>query len=140
MRPHSTRSHNSLVAAAALAASIFACQPDADPAGLVGPIAASRGSVAFQEELASPGWQATAATLVARAPTPPYAGARLYAFLGVAQYLAVQQAEDGRGGDGEAGGGGRWRRDAGRGAVAGASAGVLSALVSPSAPALPRIA
>jgi len=60
----------------------------------------------------------------------------LYAFLGVAQYLAVQQAEDGRGGDGEAERGGRSRRDADRGAVAGASAVVLSYLFSASAQAL----
>src|SRR5256885_15441823 len=135
MRPHSTRSHNSLVAAAALAASIFACQPDADPAGLVGPIAASRGSVAFQEELASPGWQATAATLVARAPTPPYAGARLYAFLGVAQYLAVQQAEDGRGGGGGAGPGGGGPGDAPPRAPAGPAARVPGYLFFPFRPA-----
>jgi membrane-associated phospholipid phosphatase len=136
MRPDSILSHSNLLAAAALAATILACQPDADPAGLVGPIAASRSNVPSQEGLASPGWQETAATLIARAPTPPFAGARLYAFVGVAQYLAVQRAEDGRGGDGEAERGGRSRRDADRGAVAGASVVVLSYLFPLQAQAL----
>ncbi len=135
MRPGSILSHSKLLAAAAFAATILACQPDADPAGLVGPIAASRSNVPSQEGLASPGWQETAATLVARAPTPPYAGARLYAFVGVAQYLAVQRAEDGRGRDGEAERGGS-RGDADRGAVAGASVVVLSYLFPLQAQAL----
>ena len=128
MRPDSMLSHGKLLAAAALAATILACQPDAGPAGLVGPMAASRSSVPSQEGLTSPAWQGTAAALVAQAKIPPYAGARLYAFVGVAQYLAVQQAEDGPGGDGESERGERSRRESDRGAVAGASVAVLTFL------------
>src|SRR2546423_11642327 len=70
MRPDSILSHGKLLAAAALAATIFACQPDAGPAGLVGPMAASRSSAPSQEGLTSPAWQGTAATLVMQANLP----------------------------------------------------------------------
>jgi len=77
-----------------------------------------------------------AATAVAQANTPPYAAGRLYAFVGVAQYLAVQEAEAAAGGtDAESdasgpgiGRGGRARLETDRGAVAGASVAVLSYL------------
>ena len=132
MRPHSTLSHSKLLAAVALAATIFACQPDADSDGLVGPIAALRETNPNTAALASPGWQRTAGALVAQNKIAGCAAARLYAFVGVAQYLAVQRAghdPDGDGdGDGEDERGGRSRSASDRGAVAGASVGVLSYL------------
>jgi len=128
MRPVSTLSRSNLLAAAAIAATIFACQPDADPAVFVGPIAASRGSVPSQESLASPAWQGTAATLVMQANLPAVVAARAYSLVGVAQYLAVRQAEGANRWDGEEERG-RWSgRDADRGAVAGASVVVLTYL------------
>jgi len=85
-----------------------------------------------------------AATAVAQANTPPYAAGRLYAFVGVAQYLAVQEAEAAAGGtdaEGEVSGsgigsGGRARLETDRGAVAGASVAVLSYLFPGRAAAL----
>src|SRR2546430_10898938 len=76
MRPDSILSHGKLLAAAALAATIFACQPDAGPAGLVGPMAASRSSAPSQEGLTSPAWQGTAATLVMQANLPAVVAGR----------------------------------------------------------------
>jgi membrane-associated phospholipid phosphatase len=128
MRPDSTLSHSTLLAAAALAATIFACQPDAGPAGLVGPMAASRSSVPSQEGLASPAWQGTAATIVMQANLPAVVAARAYSLVGVAQYLAVRQAEGANRRDGEEERGGRSGRASDRGAVAGASAVVLTYL------------
>ena len=68
----------------------------------------------------------------------------LYALVGVAQYLAVRQAEAGcgerndeaSGSDDETGRGGRSRGDADRGAVAGASVVVLAYLFPLQAQAL----
>jgi membrane-associated phospholipid phosphatase len=132
MRPHSTLPHSKLLVAAALATSILACQPDADSAGLVGPITASRGGIPTTETLASPGWQGTAATLVAQASLPATVATRMYSLVGVAQYLAVQRVADS---DDETGRG-RSRPGADRGAVAGASAVVLTYLFPTKAQAL----
>lgn len=125
------------VAAGTILLLIVACQPDADRSA-TGPIAASR-SGALSNELASPGWQATTAQLVAQAAFTPLAAARAYSLVGVAQYWAVQDAENRDGDDDRDGddakneeehdGRGRGRRDADRGAVAGASAVVLSYLL-----------
>ena len=104
--------------AAAVVAPILACQPDADPAGLTAPPSASR-SRAASNELASPEWQVTETTLVAQANFAPVVATRAYSLLGVAQYLAVQRAEDGDRDDGPS---------SDRGAVAGASVVVLSYL------------
>ena len=104
--------------AAAVVAPILACQPDADPAGLTAPPSASR-SRAASNELASPEWQVTETTLVAQANFAPVVATRAYSLLGVAQYLAVQRAEDGDRDDGPS---------PDRGAVAGASVVVLSYL------------
>jgi membrane-associated phospholipid phosphatase len=76
----------------------------------------------FTAGLASPAWQATEATLVAQASFSPQVATRAYSLLGVAQYLAVQRAEA------AADGGGRDRLELDRGAVAGASAVVLTYL------------
>jgi membrane-associated phospholipid phosphatase len=146
MRPLSTLSHRGLLAVAAVVVPLLACQPDADPAGPNGPLAASRNGVLSTEGLASPGWQVTAATLIAQAKVAPYAAGRLYSLVGVAQYLAVQRAEaaldaapDVEGaqtsGDG-IGVGGRARLETDRGAVAGASLVVLSYLFPSQAQAL----
>src|SRR5205823_2257976 len=120
--------HSKVLAATALAATLFACQPDADPARLAGPIVASRDANVTTEALASPGWQRTAAALVAQNKVAGCAAARLYAFVGVAQYLAVQRAEHDHDGDDEHERGGRSRSASDRGAVAGASVVVLSYL------------
>ena len=115
-------------AAVVAALSLVACQPGADRSA-TGPISASRSSVAVSEELASPGWQATAAHLVSQALFSPVNAARAYALVGVAQYWAVQDAEGRVGDDADNNGTGPGRRDADRGAVAGASAVVLSYLI-----------
>jgi membrane-associated phospholipid phosphatase len=117
-----------ILAGAVLAATLFACRPDANP---VGPIAASRNHDSNSEPLASPAWQDTAAAFVARASLPATTATRGYSLLGVAQYLAVQRAEAARGdrdGEDDEDEGGRDRRASDRGAVGGASAVVLSYL------------
>ena len=73
------------------------------------------------EDLASPGWQAIEANLVAQANLAAVVSTRAYSLLGVAQYLAVQRAEGSRRD-------GRSRDGSDAGAVAGASATVLSYL------------
>src|SRR5256886_7499845 len=143
MRLHSTLSHRGLVAVAAVVAPLLACQPDANPVGPSGSLAASRNGVSSTEGLASPGWQGTAAHLVMQANLSPTVATRAYSLVGVAQYLAVQQAEGvtharhgDDDGDDETGGGGRSGPESDRGAVAGASAVVLTYLFSPQAQAL----
>jgi membrane-associated phospholipid phosphatase len=86
-------------------------------------LSASRSGVPFASGLASPVWQVMAAAKVSQANfAPPNAG-HAYGLLGVAQYLAVQEAE------GSADfGGGRSQFELDRGAVAGASAAVLTYL------------
>src|SRR2546423_10277214 len=136
MRLHLPLSHTSWPAVAALAATLFACQPDAGPTGLVGSIAASRGGVPTVEGLASPVWQAIAASQVTTARLSPTVTTRFYSLVGVAQYLAVQRAEGADQSDDENEARGRDRRATDRGAVAGASAVVLSYLLSANTQAL----
>ena len=86
---------------------------------------------AFANGVASTGWQAQARALVASNNQSPLVAARVYAALGVAQYAAVDDvaalsAEDGTTPEHGFGTGGRSRYEAERGAVAGASARVLS--------------
>src|SRR2546427_330371 len=140
MRLHSTVSHHGLLAVAAVVAPLLACQPDANPVGPSGSLAASRNGVSSTEGLASPGWQGTAAHLVMQANLSPTVATRAYSLVGVAQYLAVQQAEGvtharhgDDDGDDETGGGGRSGPESDRGAGAGASAGVLIDLLPPPA-------
>lgn len=91
--------------------------------------------------VASTGWQAQARALVASNSQSPLAAARVYAALGVAQYAALDDvasetsSQNDNSGDGF-GAGGRARYEAERGAVAGASARVLSFLYPAAAPAL----
>lgn len=78
----------------------------------------------------SPGWQATARGLVATNRLSPLAAARVYAALSIAQYRAVvattDMDDDGQIPESGVGAGGRSAIEAHRGAVAGASAQVLS--------------
>jgi len=145
MQARSTLSRLRWLAVPAVVAPLLACQPDADPAGPNGRLLASRNGVPSTESLASPAWQGTAGTLVAQARILPCAAGRLYAFVGVAQYLAVQRAEAAVGGTDAAdfvsspdgiGRGGRSRLETDRGAVAGASAVVLAYLFPGQAQAL----
>ena len=129
MRPHATFLRRGLLAVAAVVAPVLACEPDAAPTGLTAPLTASR-SAATTGDLASPGWQAIEANLVAQANLAAVVSTRAYSLLGVAQYLAVQRAEGSRR-DGRSSGDGS---DAG--AVAGASATVLSYLFPAHAQAL----
>jgi membrane-associated phospholipid phosphatase len=131
MRPHSTLSRSKLLAAGVLAATILACQPDANPAGLNGPLSAFRRDVGSTDRLASPGWQGTAATLVAQANLPATVATRAYSLVGVAQYLAVRQAEGAQGdrdGHEETGRREQSGPESDRGAVAGASVVALTYL------------
>jgi membrane-associated phospholipid phosphatase len=89
---------------------------------------------------ASPGWQAQARTLAAANSMSPWAAARVYAALSVAQYAAVVAADHSQS-DGQlpangVGEGGRSALEARRGAVAGASAQVLSFFFPTAAAAL----
>ncbi len=85
-------------------------------------ISASRNGVPFASGLASPAWQAMAATGAVQAGFAPFTASRALSLLGVAQYLAVQRAE------GADGAGGRDQLELDRGAVAGTSAVVLTYL------------
>jgi len=86
-------------------------------------ISASRNGVPFASGLASPAWQAMAAAQVPQAPAlNPLQASHAYPLVGVAQYLAVQKADAAVGSDG------RSQVEAERGAVAGASAVVLTYL------------
>ncbi len=110
----------SAVLAVTLAA-LGACTDRApDPTGFG--LSASRSGVPFASGLASPAWQATTATRVSAANFSPLAATRAYGLVGVAQYWAVQRAEAADGS------GGRDQLELDRGAVAGASAVVLTYL------------
>ncbi len=123
---------SAIVAAVALLAACTDQRPA--PTGLG--LSASQNGLPFTEGLASPEWQEKAASLVTQAGFNPQTATHAYPLLGVAQYLAVQRAEAAEGGtDAEAwassngiGGGGRNRLELDRGAVAGASAVVLTYL------------
>lgn len=107
-------------------------------------LSASQNGLPFAQGLASPAWQQKAAGLVGQAGFNAQTATRVYPLLGVAQYLAVQRAEAAEGGtDAEAwasgngiGSGGRNRLELDRGAVAGASAVVLTYLFPGQAQAL----
>ena len=135
------------IPAALLTLALFAaCTSDQpSPTGLKPRLDASRNVGSSAEALASPGWQAIARTFVSQALFNPVVAAHAYPILGVAQYLAVQQAEAAIGGGDDE----RWkrsghdhgdwrghRRDIDRGAVAGASVVALSYLFPTKALAL----
>jgi len=130
------------IALAGLAA-LAACT-DQTPAPTGFTLSAARSGVPFTAGLASPAWQARAAALVTQAGFNPQTATHAYPLLGVAQYVAVQRAEAADGGtDAEdlasgigIGRGGRNRLELDRGAVAGASAFVLTYLFPGQAQAL----
>jgi membrane-associated phospholipid phosphatase len=103
---------------------IAACATDkTEPTGLNASVnASSSNGVPFAVGLASPAWQQKARDLVSAANFSPLQALHAYPILGVAQYLAVQQAEA------AINGGGRQRLEADRGAVAGASFVTMSYL------------
>src|SRR5881396_1287697 len=122
-----------------LAALAYACDSDKQ---VVGPgasraLMADASGVPFTEGLASPAWQELARNFIMQSPLSGNSakGTRVYAYLSVAQHDAVVRAEDAIGGsESEAeptpgnglGPGGRSQLEADRGAVAGASAAVLT--------------
>jgi len=106
--------------------------PPSAPALSTSSATASR---SFPVTLASMDWQAQGRALVAAGSLSPIVAARVYGLLGVAQYGAVVDADKSVDGDGALqqngqgfGDGGRSRFEARRGAVAGASAQILSYL------------
>src|SRR5262245_43655992 len=118
----------------AMAAGVFACSSaDRDfavavPTTPTAPVSASRSDV-VENGLASPAWQAMLTALVSQNHTNPLVASRAYALLGVAQYRAVQLADHGKGhSDDDAEGAGGRVGASDRGAVAGASAAVLTYL------------
>src|SRR2546423_711555 len=125
MEVHMSRLARLSIILSALAVASACTDRTPGPTGLG--ITASRNGAAFSAGLASPAWQALAAASFI-GPTPPTGSlnplqsAHAYALLGVAQYLAVQEA------DAAAGGNGQGQLEAERGAVAGASAAVLTYL------------
>src|SRR2546423_2456361 len=119
---------------------IGSCADRTNPTGLQAGSAASTNGLPFAADLLSPlspVWQQTPRTYVGLGNFIPVQAGHAYPLLGVAQYLAVQQAEASLGvADVEAANaagnnaGGRRRVESIRGAVAGASAVVLSYLFS----------
>src|SRR5438876_4260376 len=122
-----------------LAALAYACDSDKQ---VVGPgasraLMADASGVPLTEGLASPAWQQLARNFIMQSPLSGNSAkaTRVYAYLSVAQYDAVVRAEDAIGGSESEtettpgnglGAGGRSRLEADRGAVAGASAAVLT--------------
>src|SRR4029077_452019 len=107
---------------------VLAACTDHSPAPTGFNVSAARSGLPFAAGLASAAWQTTAATRVVQAGFAPFTASRALSLLGVAQYLAVQRAE---GADGD----GRNQLELDRGAVAGASAAVLTYLFSSQAQA-----
>ena len=135
--PNALRTATRFATALTAVAVFSACATDkTEPTGLNARANASRGGVPFAEGLASPAWQQTARDLVSQAAYSPINAGHAYPLVSVAQYLAVQEAEAASGNDGQGsnsdgngiGAGGRARLETDRGAVAGASAVVLSYL------------
>jgi len=121
----------SLPLVALIAAACF--EPSTAPTSARGPAInaqVTRGAWELAGAPSSPGWQQRARELAAASNLSPLAAARVYAALSVAQYRAVQAIDDSDV-DGQLpakgiGSGGRSALEAHRGAVAGASAQVLS--------------
>jgi membrane-associated phospholipid phosphatase len=129
----SRSTHRGIVGLALLVGATLAC---ADPATttLTGPgsgPSTARSTAPIPNAPTSPAWQGEAQTLVAAARLDATAAARIYAALAVGQYRAVMDADgkfdvEGTLPEHGLGTGGRRLLEARRGAVAGASAAVLS--------------
>src|SRR5438876_3711983 len=125
MEVHMSRLARLSIILSALAVASACTDRTPGPTGLG--ITASRNGDPLSVGLARPAWQALAAASFI-GPTPPTGSlsplqsTHAYALLGDAQYLAVQEA------DAAAGSNGRSQLEAERGAVAGASAAVLTYL------------
>jgi membrane-associated phospholipid phosphatase len=129
--PNALRTSARIAVAAITLMVVAACATDkSGPTDLNSRVGAERSGVPFSEGLASPAWQLTARTLVSQALYSPVNAGHAYPILAVAQYLAVQKAEAAINGEG------RVRIESDRGAVAGASAAVLTYLFPASAQAL----
>jgi membrane-associated phospholipid phosphatase len=140
MRAFIDRRVKQVLVTTVMAASAMACGDADRDVGVAPPIKQPAPSVAsrsalVRDGLVSPDWQATLTALVAQNHVNPLAAGRAYALLGVAQYRAVQLAE--REGHGDADHSSddarsdraeRGNRASDHGAVAGASAVVLSYL------------
>jgi membrane-associated phospholipid phosphatase len=113
-------------------AAVLACA-DQPTAPLVNSSAPPLKAASFSTELLSPQWQAQARELVSANAVLPFAAARVFAALSVAQYRAIIAVDGHRNTEGTLanqgfGAGGRSLYEAHRGAVSGASAAVLSFL------------
>jgi membrane-associated phospholipid phosphatase len=124
----------------ALAFSAAACSAQPGESHLTSiPETPSQSRLAQSASPSSPGWQDQARTLVGVNNMSPLAAARVYAALSVAQYsavMAVDESEDAELRANGLGAGGRSALEANRGAVAGASAQVLTFFFPASAVAL----
>lgn len=132
---HPARRHrNQLLCVAAIAAVVASCtdQPTAPSSVAVATAAANAGPFDLNSAAATLEWQATGRGLVAAHAVSPLVAGRAYALLGVSQYGAAVAADDGYDGKG----GGRALYEARRGAIAGASASILSYLFPDAAAAL----
>jgi membrane-associated phospholipid phosphatase len=126
--------------AVALSAAACSAQPENHPTSIEIKDAPSQSLVALSARPASLGWQDQARTLVGVNNMSPLAAARVYAALSVAQFSAVTAVNDSES-DGQlsangVGAGGRSALEANRGAVAGASARVLTFFFPASAAAI----
>jgi hypothetical protein len=132
---HSARRHrHQFLCIAAIAAAVASCadQPTGPPSPSVA-TAANAGPFDLGSAKATLEWEQTARTLAAaHSAISPIVAGRIYALLGVSQYAAVVAADDGYDQDG----GGRALYESRRGAVAGASAAILSYLFPDAAAAL----
>ena len=120
---------------AMVAATLAACADQATAPSIAGRAVPSASNDKFNLSSATSTleWEATARSLIASHSTvSPIAAGRIYALLGVGQYGAVVAADGGE----DPTGGGRALYEARRGAVAGASATVLSYIFPDAATAL----
>jgi membrane-associated phospholipid phosphatase len=128
--PNALRASARIATATVTLAFLVACATDkSGPTELSTKVDAASADARAPEGLLSPVWQEKARYLASHneikdlpAPFSPTTAGHAYPFLGVAQYLAVQRAEAAIRGKG------RVRTEADRGAVAGASAVVLTYL------------
>ena len=125
---------STFTASLVLGAAIFAgCSPDAASHGPTAPAGPALAVSSVPAGLVTLEWQEQARNLVAAARMSPLAGSRVYAAMSVAQHRAIEALEEeprlaALGAAAGSSAGGRRGLEARRGAVAGASARVLSFL------------